>query len=303
MGNVNTIFAVSTCIILLGYIIKKFNIITEKDGEALTKVILNVTLPALVINSTSTLKFDLSLGLMPLFAITYGLMISSFAIFFFRKQDKIDRGMLSMLMPGFSVGLFAYPFVEAIFGSRALNYAAMFDIGNSLIVFIIAYSIGGYFSSEDFSLDPKSILKQLSRSIPLIVYIITLIISIAGLHYPTPLMSIAQTVSKANMPLSFLVMGIFLSFKIEKRHWFNMFKVLGARYFIGITISLLLYFILPFNELFRKIILICLILPPPITMMAFTVKFKFNAQFVGMLINMANVISYILMWVIFNIIT
>ncbi|KUO74098.1 MAG: hypothetical protein APF77_00705 [Clostridia bacterium BRH_c25] len=303
MGNINSQFIMSTLIIVLGYIIKKYNIITEKDGEALTKIILNVTLPAMVINSTSTLNFDLSLGLMPLFAISYGLIITIFAIFFFRKQNRIDRGMFSMLMPGFSVGLFAYPFVEAILDSKALNYTAMFDIGNSFTVFVMAYSLGSFFSSESFSLDFKSIFRPLTRSIPLNVYSITLILSIARLHYPAPLMNIAQTVSKANMPLSFLVMGIFLSFRIESRHWVNIFKVLGARYLIGITVSLLLYFTLPFNEVLRKIILICFVLPPPITMMAFAVKFNYNKQFVGMLINMANVMSYILLWMIFNIVS
>lgn len=303
MGDVNGIFAISTCIILLGYIIKKFGIITEKDGEVLTKVILNITLPALVINSTRTLQFDLSLGLMPIFAISYGLMISIFALFFFRKQDRTDRGMLSMLMPGFSVGLFAYPFVEAIFGSKALNYAAMFDMGNSFTVFVLAFSLGSFFASDEFHLDLKTVLRPLTRSIPLIVYMITLAISVAGLHYPAPIMEIAQTVSKANMPLSFLVMGIFLNINMEKSHWLNIFKVLGARYLIGIITGLLLYFVSPFNEMLRNIILICLVLPPPITMMAFTVKFRFNVRFVGMLINLANIISYILMWVIFSIIT
>lgn len=302
MGNVNNQFIISTLIIIIGYLIKKFYIISEKDGDVLTKIILNVTLPALVITSTSTLKFDLSLGLMPLFAISYGLLIAAFGIFLFKKQSGSTRGMLSMLLPGFSVGLFAYPFVETIMGNKALTYAAMFDIGNSMTVFIIAYALACHFTSGDSSFDFKSILKQLMKSIPLIVYILTLIMSIAGLHFPGIILNISQTVSKANMPLAFLVMGIYLNFKMEASHWRNVLKVLATRYSIGLAVSLLLYFTLPIDAISREIILICLVLPPPITMLAFAVKFDFDKRFIGMLINIANIISYLLLWVIFNLI-
>lgn len=278
---------------------KKFNIITEKDGEVLAKLILNVTMPALIISSTSTINFNPSLGLLPLIAVSYGLLMAVIAIFLFRKYTGNTRGMLSMLMPGFSVALFGYPFVEGIIGNKALNYMAMFDMGNSLCTLVIAYLVACYFSSEVSDFTIKSILKQLLKSIPLIVYMIALIMSIVGFHFQGIILNIFQTVSKANMPLCFLAMGIYINFEMKECNR-NTVKILAVRYSVGLVIGLLLYYTLPLNAILREIILICLVMPPPISMLAFAVQFKFDKRFIGVLINIANIISYMLLWGIFN---
>jgi predicted permease len=303
MSSVNSHFLISTLIILIGFIIKKYKIISEKDGEALSKVILNVTMPAAVISSTSTLEFDLTFGLMPLVAILYGILMTISAIVLFRKETSDNRGMMSMLLPGLSVALFAFPFIEAIMGARGLTYVAMFDAGNGLSSLAMAYSLGLCYSGSNSRLDVKSIIKQIFKSVPLIVYLTTLVVSISGLHFPSIILNISQNVGKANTPLCLITLGVFLSFKMEGGNWRNIFRVLSARYLIGLTIGTILYFTLPVDAMIRQIILICLVVPPPMTALAFTVKFNYDKKFVGMLMNTANIISYFLMWGIFNIVT
>jgi predicted permease len=303
VSSVNSQFIITTSIVLIGYLIKRFNIINERDGEILTKLVLNVTLPALVISSASSLEFNPSLGLMPLIAVLYGLFMALLSLFLFKKQSGMSKGILSMLLPGFSVGLFAFPFVEGIWGKKALNYTAMFDMGNSLVTFVIIYFIAFYFSSENSRFDFRSITKKIFSSIPLIVYMLTLISSITGLRFPSIIVDISHAVGKANMPISMLALGIFLNFKMDSSNWRNIIKVLAARYLIGLTLGILQFHTLPLDLIIRKIILICLILPPPMSTLAFTVHFKYDKRFAGMTINVANIVSYVLMWIIFNIIS
>ena len=40
-----------------------------------------------------------------------------------------------MIVPGFNIGLFAYPLVEGIWGQEGIKYFGMFDMGNAFIVF------------------------------------------------------------------------------------------------------------------------------------------------------------------------
>jgi len=303
MSNVNSHFLISTLIILIGFIIKKFKIISEKDGEILAKLILNVTMPAAVISSISTLEFDATFGLMPIIAISFGLLMTVFAIFLFRKETGASRGMLSMLLPGLSVALFAFPFVEAIMGAKGLTYVAMFDAGNGLASLGMAYSLGLYFSGSNSRLDVKSTIKQIFKSVPLIVYLTTLLVSIAGLHFPDIILKISQNIGKANTPLSLITLGVFFNLKIEEGNWRNILRVLSARYLIGLTVGTILYFTLPVEAMIRQIIMICLVVPPPMSALAFTVKFNYDKKFVGMLINIANLVSYLLMWGLFNILS
>lgn len=300
MANVNYQFILSMLIIALGYLCKRFKIVNEKDGEGIAKIIFNLTLPALVITTFSTMQIDLSLVMMPVVCILFGGFMSIIAIFAFRYKKRNDRGMMSMLMQGFNIGLFAYPLVESIWGQNGLKYFAMFDMGNAVLVFGINYVFASYFASEDGAVNFKSILQKVSRSIPLICYIITLAVNLSGFHFPAVVLDISKIVSKANMPLSLMLLGIFMSFTLEKSYWKNMARILLLRYGIGLTVGITLYFLLPFDQNLRTSILIGLILPIAATVLPYSVEFGYNNKFVGTTTNISLVISFILMWIIFS---
>ncbi|MGV9173434.1 MAG: AEC family transporter, partial [Promethearchaeia archaeon] len=48
MTDPNLVFFLSLAIILIGYLIKRANIISEEEGKGIAKLIINVTLPALI---------------------------------------------------------------------------------------------------------------------------------------------------------------------------------------------------------------------------------------------------------------
>src|SRR5699024_6225670 len=123
---------------------KRFQIVREKDGEGLSRIIFNLTLPALIISSLGDMKIELSLFLLVIIAFTYGLGMGAVGIFIFKKEPFKVKGMLTMLVSGLNIGLFAYPLVEGIWGKEGIVYFGMFDIGNSLIVFGLLYLMASY---------------------------------------------------------------------------------------------------------------------------------------------------------------
>ena len=58
MTNVNAVFLLSLIVIVIGYLIKKINILKEEDGEIIAKLIFNLTLPAVILKVTSTIQFE-----------------------------------------------------------------------------------------------------------------------------------------------------------------------------------------------------------------------------------------------------
>ena len=75
-------------VIIIGYIIKRLKIVSISDGQGMARVILNVTLPALVINTFSTIKVDFSLGMLPIINIIYGIIITLIAIYAFKNEKE-----------------------------------------------------------------------------------------------------------------------------------------------------------------------------------------------------------------------
>ena len=148
MADVNYIFFLSLTIILLGFIIKKLNLITQENGRVIAKLIINVTLPALILSVVTNIKINITLILLPFICFGFNLIVVTFSAIIFRNKKKELKGAILMAVIGFNIGLFAYPIIEGIWGEQGLIYIAMFDVGNAFIIFAISYSIGSYFSRK-----------------------------------------------------------------------------------------------------------------------------------------------------------
>lgn len=283
-------------IIALGYLLKRTNIIREQDGEGLSRIIFNFTLPALIIYSFHDFQMDYSLFYLVIIAIVYGIFLGMIGMIAFKNEERKIKGMLMMMLPGFNIGLFAYPLVEAIWGSTGLIYFVMFDLGNAFIVFGLAYLLASFYASNEEKLEVKNVAIRMSKSVPLLTYIIVCIISVVGLKLPTVFIEITEIVSKANMPLSLLLLGIYLSFSFEKGYLSKIGKYIGIRYVVGLTVGIVSYFLLPFDQMFKYTVMIGLILPMSVSALAYSVQFGYDHKFTGTVSNITIFISFILIW-------
>jgi malate permease and related proteins len=290
-------------IIAFGYLLKKINILQEKDGEVISKIIFKITLPALVLVTFDSVKIETSLLLLPVIVLVYGIITAMLGLIFFKNEERELKGSLMMLSSGFNVGLFAFPLVYAIWGIDGLTYFSMFDVGTSFVVFGISYILGSYFSEEGLRLNPIEILKKLGKSIPLMTYIIASILNLCHIQLPDPIINVASTISGANIPLSLLLLGLFLNFKFDKQFIKPMVKFLTFRYGLGLTVGLVLYFILPYEIMLRYTILIGLLLPVAASALTFAVEFKYSTnstRFIATMSNITIVISIIILYIFAN---
>lgn len=297
-STLNGQFLISLLIILLGYSLKRCNIIKDQDGESLARIVFNITLPSLILVTFSHMVIDLSLLTLSGISILYGCLMAIVGVVIFRKEIRTTRGMLAMVCPSFNIGLFAYPLVEAIWGQEGLKYFGMFDIGNSLVTFVLCYLIANYFSPESSGWDVKAIFVKLSKSIPLLSYLVAITLTLTGLHLPSTVLDIAQVVSKANAPLSLLLLGVYLNFSFEPAYIKNAGKVLFSRYVIGLAVGLFFYFSTPFNALFKDTLLVGLILPIAAAVIPFAIEFNYDQKFVGTVTNITTLISFVLVWLL-----
>jgi predicted permease len=296
MNTINSQFAMSLSIILLGYFLKKMGILKESDGEVISRLIFNVTLPAIVINVFSTMYIDKTLLLIPVICLVFGLMMTVVGLIVFKGESRRQKGMLTMMVPSFNIGLFAYPLVESIWGTEGLRYFGMFDMGNAFIVFAVCYIIASIYSSNEGEICYKNILSKVLKSIPFLTYIITLSINLLGLSIPKPIIEMTGIISKANMPLALLVLGLYLSFSFKKEYLKNMAKIIALRYIIGLGVGILLYTFVPLDPMFKKTMLIGFILPISLTVIPYSVEFGYDTRFVGTVNNLTIIISFLLMW-------
>ena len=282
--------------IIFGYLLKKFNYISEKEGKTISRFLMHTTFPALMVVSTMRIKLESSLFLIPVWAFAFGSTMLLIAWFVFRKYPNDMRGLLTMGAGGLNTGLFAFPIIEGIWGRDALVYAIMFDIGNTVVVFGIAYSIGNYFAKKGHStVDFQVILNKIIRLPPLQGMVIGLLIN--ALHIPVPNVCIdfLDVLAKGNKPIVLLLMGIYLSFELDKKQVWAVGKVLLIRYTCGLLAVALMCTVLP-PSLAQSILIVCVVLPVGLTILPFSDELHFDSRVAALLVNLSLVVSFVVMW-------
>ncbi len=298
MSQTNHVFIITIAIILIGFLLKKFDFINEKEGKTISKFLMHTTFPALMIITTAKVKLETSLFLIPIFAIAVGVSMLLIAWIWFSNYEKALRGVLTMGVGGFNSGLFGFPIIEGLYGKQAMVYAIMFDIGNTFIVFGLIYSIGSYFSAnkkEQTGINP--ILKKVLSLPPVLGILFGLFINIANIQLPTICYDFLEVLAIGNKPLVLLLMGIYLSFELNKNLMVAISKVILIRISIGIIVALGIYFFVGNQySLMKNVLMLCSLLPIGLTILPFSDELGYDSRIAGTMLNISLLISFVFMW-------
>ncbi|WP_105993306.1 AEC family transporter [Staphylococcus simulans] len=292
-------FVIIVLLIILGYVLKRINILKEEDSQVLAKLVLNVTLPALVIVNLNKADLDISLSVLLLMMIIYGVIAKIIAISFFLKYDNEMRGTIGMMMASLNIGLFAYPLVQAIWPKVGMIYFGMADIGGAIIMFGVTYFVGNYFSNaEGNTFNVKFLLLNLVRSIPLMTYLIMFGLNMSKLHLPDAMIRFFDVVSQANMPLSMILLGLMLNFRVERKFLPVALKYLAIHYGFGLVAGLLVYFFLPVSDqMIKTTLMVIWLLPIGVAVIPYSIQLRYRTlPLIGMTTNMTIIISIFILY-------
>ena len=205
-----------------------------------------------------------------------------------------------MIVPGMNIGLFAYPLVEGLWGTEGIKYFGMLDAGNAFIVFGLTYLLESYYIDRDEPVQFGTAIKKLTNSVPLMVYLCIFIIKFLQIQIPTLIVDTASVISSANMPLSLLLLGLYLNFNFDRRYLKRLTKVMFTRYGTSLIIGLLIFFFLPAPDMIRMTLLIGLSLPLPLTVIPYSEEFNYDSRFVVMVTNVTILFSFLVIWLMTN---
>jgi len=291
-------FLLSLCTILLGYVLKRTGFLKADDSAILSKIIMNLTFPALILLTISTSEMTPDLFMLPSFAIVTGLIGMGIGFLLFRKQHPDTRGLLMMSTMGLNIGLFAFPIIEGLFGKRGLQVAALIDLGNAFMIFGMAYIIGERYAPVNGG-RKRSVLQTLSvfsRSIPFMAYLAGLAVNLSGLVLPDFLSLWLGIAGKANQFLVLLVLGLLLSFDWRHHLKSGAVPLFLLRYALGLTASMVIWFFLPLDEVVRKVAALCMILPVGFAVIPYSIQFGYDRETAGGLVNISLIVSFFVMW-------
>ena len=132
-----TLFA----LVVVGYIAGKLGYLGGDFDRQLSRLVINITCPALILSSAMSGTLPDRRYILPLLGIsviTY-LILTGAALFLPRYMTtrQEDEGAVGFAIMFGNVGFMGYPVVASIFGHQAVFYAAVLNVVNTLAVFTI----------------------------------------------------------------------------------------------------------------------------------------------------------------------
>lgn len=132
-------------IVLVGYAAGKTGYMGGTFDKRLSKLIIDITCPALILSSAMTGDLpdrNLILPLLVISVITYAFLTGAALLLpQFMTKRKADEGAVGFALMFGNVGFMGYPVVASIFGHEAVFYAAVLNVVNTFTVFTIGTTL------------------------------------------------------------------------------------------------------------------------------------------------------------------
>ena len=246
-------------IIVVGYLLKTYGVLQRNDSLALSKIMMNLTLPAAVITGFASFQVDHSLLILVAIGFICNILLLFTGWLLTRKRDNDAKVFYMINSPGYNIGCFTLPYVQSFLGPVGIVATCLFDAGNSIIC-----TGGSYIAASraiGASTGLKSSIIRLFSSIPFDVYVLLLVAALLGYHLPSQVTLLISVVGNANPFIAMLIIGMMLEIKIDRTQLKNVFRVLLLRYGAGAAFAALFYFGTPLPLEVRQVLAVAVFAP------------------------------------------
>lgn len=211
-----TLFA----IVVVGYIAGKLGYMGGTFDKKLSKVVIDITCPALILSSAMTGELPDRRYILPLLGIsvlTY-VLLTGVALLLPRllTKKKDDEGVIGFAMMFGNVGFMGYPIVASIFGHEAVFYAAVLNVVNTFTVFTVGTMliVGKNREStvEEKEMSQKKMLRKVLYSTPMLsAYLTMLIVALEIKDIPEFISQPLTMIGNITVPAALLIIGSSMS--------------------------------------------------------------------------------------------
>ncbi len=238
LNVIATLFA----LMIVGAVASKLNIIDEVSSKKLSKLIINIGQPFLLISSLINVEYtqdNLILGLksLGLGFVVHGVMALVAYLACARIRDVDERKLSEFAMIFGNVGFIGFPILDSLFGARGLFMGAFYIASFNIIVWIWGIIILSRKRS-----DIKLTLKKALLNFGTVPSAIGFVLFVLNLDMPPFVYSSASYLASLCTPISVLITG----------------ALLARRKFSEIFLSAKMYYI-SFVKLIAMPLLVCVI--------------------------------------------
>lgn len=203
-----TLFA----IVIVGYGAGKLGYLGGDFDRQLSRLVINLTCPALILSSAMTGELPDRKYILPLLLIsivTYAILTGvAFLLPRYLTRQKSDEGAVGFALMFGNVGFMGYPVVASIFGHEAVFYAAVLNVVNTFVVF----TVGTMLITGKSEVEERRFQKKVLYSTPMLAAYLTMLIVILRIdNIPEWISQPLTMLGNITVPAALLIIGSSMS--------------------------------------------------------------------------------------------
>ena len=277
MNNTVTILSSLLPVLIMlgvGVICRRYSVFTRAGIDALKKAVVNICLPAVLINAFATMEYSAANILFS--CLMFASCVLAWAL---GKACKRFFGANARFIPfittGFEAGMLGYALYPLLYGADKISEFAIFDLGQVLFVFTLYKVLVGLDANEKQS--GRELLRQMITSPVILAILAGILLGATGLYAalkPSGVSSIIDActdfVSAPTAAMILIAIGYDLVF--SEVSWGITCKAVGLRLAIMLAVRIVLGSIVKAfgagSEALNALTVMC-ILPPPYVLPVF----------------------------------
>lgn len=197
--------------ILLGFLLKKIDLLKSSDVETLNKIVINISLPCMVFSALYTADVSLlpKLSMMTVIFLTTSLIIGIITYLILKARGYSKKKIWSVVVVVVlaNTGFLGYPINSGIFGAAGLIRAVFCDLSTDItfvaLSFILILVFGGTI---------RNAFKKIITFVPLWGVILGILFNVLNIPITDVGTSVVNYLADATVPLIMIALGLSLNF-------------------------------------------------------------------------------------------
>jgi predicted permease len=272
----------------LGILLKRIKILKQEDGQALSRLLMNIIIPTTVFGAISSVQIKPEFLLLPIVAIIINtlLLLAAYGLATLFNLQTRTRNAFLIAFPTLE-GTIGYAVMMAAYGLNGLSVIISYDLGNAIFLFsvvsFLASALAPQCGGERFD-----IFAALKRFVATpIVWAFALGILTNMFHIQIPPM-ITQLRTDISQSFLFIVMLLLAAeFELTRMPFTLSALTIYLKTGIGIVLGVLISSIFGFGGIERIGIVVAASLPPSLLSVVFAKDNDLDASFLASLCSIA----------------
>ncbi len=279
-------------LVLIGFILGKRNIITEKGGKVCSDLALFLATPCVIINSFQR-PFDVATlqGLLIAIVVAFGLHVAAIVIahLLYRKEDATTRVYRASAVLS-NAGFMGLPLQQAVLGDQGVLYGTAYVV--AMTVTLWSYGLILMDKSEH-----KLSLRKIFISPGTVGLVVGLLLFVCRISLPELMLAPVQHLASLNTPLPMLFAGYYLS-RVDMKRALSCrsnYAALAVRLLVVPIVGIALMYLCGVRGVMLTSMAIAATAPTAVAVAMFADRFKQDAETAVNLVALSTLFSAVTM--------